>query len=91
MIPLAEPDGFADQGVLAEFWEVFTDPAHILAEFASSLVWDVLVVLILLPLILKALARFKRSIHAEIDAEHGISHPVQPHADQAQGKIASRP
>lgn len=74
MINLAAKTHEDEIGVWEEFWEVFTDPAHILAEAASELVWDVIVLLIIVKLWNRFYGRMKHNIHKEIDESHGITH-----------------
>lgn len=60
--------------MIEEFWYVFTDPAHIMAEVMSSLVWDVLIVALLYPFVTRRIRRLRHEIHQEIDEEHGVVH-----------------
>lgn len=62
-----------------EFWTILTDPAHLAAEFAFSLI-DLL---ILTPILLLFWGFIKRHVkrqiakeHAELDKEHGVQHSV---------------
>jgi hypothetical protein len=71
---MASSDASEGFVVIEEFWTVFTDPAHIMAEIASALVWDILIVLLLWPLIRRWLTRFAHKIHEEIDEAHGVEH-----------------
>lgn len=69
-----------EESLLVEFWEVFTDPAHVLAEVSSALVIDGIIIAVLYPLLIKPLwARFKtnlvKDVHRDIDKAHGIEHP----------------
>lgn len=63
-----------------DFWEGFlallTDPAHIAFEIFFTLVFDVLVVTVLYGIIVKKIIipRLRKSIHEEIDREHGVEH-----------------
>jgi len=65
-----------ENGLLQEFWMIFTDPAHALAELASAIVFDLVVIALLWGVLFKKvlLPKLTRKIHAEIDKEHGITH-----------------
>jgi hypothetical protein len=62
--------------MIAEFWDVFTDPAHVMAEIASSMIWDIVIITLLYQLLFKRwiLPRWSARIHKEIDNEHGVIH-----------------
>jgi hypothetical protein len=56
------------------FLELLTDPAHLAFEVTVSLLFDVLLLGIILPFLVKYIKRKVNSEHAKIDAEHGIEH-----------------
>ncbi len=60
----------------AEFWAVFTDPAHAMAEFASAIIFDLVVIALLWGVLIKKviIPKITKKVHAEIDREHGIEH-----------------
>jgi hypothetical protein len=64
---------------MLEFWNdylhVAFDPAHIAGELTFTLVFDGLVLAILVPLFRMAIKNLRKSIHTELDEEHGI----EPH------------
>lgn len=63
-------------GLWAEFWALFTDPAHAMTEIAMSIVWDVIVITLIYQLLVKRwlYPRWANRLHKELDAEHGIDH-----------------
>jgi len=63
-------------GLLPEAWSIFTDPSHILAELAWTLIQDVVLIWLLYGTVWKKmiLPRLRREIHKEIDEEHNITH-----------------
>jgi hypothetical protein len=62
--------------MLHAYLEIITDPAHMLAELSLALFVDVLVVLGAYKWLFKGkiLPRITKSVHADIDREHGIIH-----------------
>jgi len=58
------------------FWEEYVhiqfDPAHILAEFGFTIFFDLVIIALLLPIASRCLNSFKKTLHKELDAEHGI-------------------
>lgn len=69
-------EGHAEESVWEHSWEIFTDPAHILAELGWTVIQDVLIIGLLYGLVFKRviLPKLRKDIHEEIDAEHGITH-----------------
>jgi hypothetical protein len=69
-------EGHAEESVWEHAWEIFTDPAHILAELGWTVIQDVLIIGLLYGVVFKKviLPKLRRDIHKEIDAEHGIEH-----------------
>jgi len=61
--------------VWADFIDVATDPAHILAELTFTLVFDGLVLFLLWGKIIKP--RITKAVHQSIDADHNIVHTDQ--------------
>jgi hypothetical protein len=63
-------------GLWAEFWALFTDPAHAMAELAMSVIWDVVIITLIYQLLIKRwlYPRWSNKVHHEIDAEHGVDH-----------------
>jgi hypothetical protein len=63
-------------GLLPEAWSIFTDPSHILAELAWTLIQDVVLIWLLYGTVWKKmiLPKLRREIHKEIDEEHNITH-----------------
>jgi hypothetical protein len=65
----------------ADFWTDFmsiaTDPAHLAFEFVFSIVFDFIIVTLLYGIVFKKflLPKLRKSIHEEIDKEHGVEHP----------------
>lgn len=57
---------------LAEYWAVVTDPAHLMAEGT----WELLTFAAAYGVAKAtgAVGRFRRSVHEEIDREHGMEH-----------------
>ena len=57
-------------------WEIFTDPAHIMAELGWTIIQDLLIIGLLYGVVFKKviLPKLRKDIHKEIDAEHGITH-----------------
>lgn len=64
------------KGLWEEFWQLATDPAHLLFELSFSVLFDVIVVSLIWGLIIKKMIipRVKRDVHKEIDEEHGVEH-----------------
>jgi hypothetical protein len=63
--------------VHTETWfEIFSDPDHIIAELLWTLIQDVVIGWFLYGVIFKKviLPKLRKDIHKEIDAEHGITH-----------------
>jgi uncharacterized membrane protein len=71
-----EHEAHADETVWEHAWEIFTDPAHILAELGWTVIQDVLIIGLLYGVVFKKviLPKLRKDIHKEIDAEHGITH-----------------
>ncbi|MBC9704868.1 MAG: hypothetical protein H9W81_07810 [Enterococcus sp.] len=65
-----------DVGFWAEFFSLLTDPAHLAFEFVFSIVFDFLIVTIIYGVVVKKviIPRLRKSIHEEIDREHGVDH-----------------
>lgn len=65
-----------EENWLQHAWEIFTDPAHILAELGWTVIQDVLIIGLLYGIVFKRviLPRLRRDIHREIDKEHNIEH-----------------
>ena len=62
--------------LLGEAWAIFTDPSHIIAEVAWTIIQDVVIIWLLYGTVWKkmVLPRLRKEIHKEIDEEHNISH-----------------
>jgi hypothetical protein len=58
------------------WWDIATDPNHIIAELFWTVIFDGIVIALLYNVVFKKwiLPRLRRDIHTEIDQEHGISH-----------------
>lgn len=58
------------------WWELATDPHHIIAELIWTVTFDFIVVALLYNVVFKRyiLPKLRKQIHAEIDEEHGVSH-----------------
>jgi hypothetical protein len=71
-----EHEEHVNESVWEHAWEIFTDPAHVLAELGWTLLQDVLIIGVLYGLVFKKiiLPKLRKDIHEEIDAEHGITH-----------------
>jgi len=63
-------------GLWAEFWALFTDPAHAMAELAMSMIWDIVIITLIYQLLIKRwlYPRWSKRLHQEIDTEHGVDH-----------------
>lgn len=74
MILLEIHNHAAEAGIWEEFWQLATDPAHLLFELAFSMMFDVLIVSVIWGVIIKKIIipRVKRDVHKEIDEEHGV-------------------
>lgn len=65
----------------ADFWTDFmsiaTDPAHLAFEFVFSLVFDFIIVTLLYGIVIQKIIipRLRKSLHEELDKEHGVEHP----------------
>ena len=64
------------ESVWQEAWEIFSDPAHIIAELGWTIIQDLVIVGLLYGVVFKKmiLPKLRRDIHKEIDMEHGIEH-----------------
>ncbi|CAB4128254.1 hypothetical protein UFOVP111_18 [uncultured Caudovirales phage] len=58
------------------WWDIATDPNHIIAELIWTVIFDGLFVWFLYGVVFKKyiLPKLRKDIHKEIDAEHGIQH-----------------
>ena len=76
-------------GLWAEFWALFTDPAHAMTEIAMSIVWDVIVITLIYQILVKRwlYPRWLRRAHQEIDAEHGVDHDAQQVGTASAGHV----
>ena len=66
----------SSNSLLGEAWAIFTDPSHIIAEVAWTIIQDVVIIWLLYGTVWKkmVLPRLRKEIHKEIDEEHNISH-----------------
>jgi hypothetical protein len=64
------------ESVWEQAWEIFSDPAHILAELGWTVIQDGIIIWLLYGIVFKKLLlpKLRKDIHKEIDAEHGVSH-----------------
>jgi hypothetical protein len=64
---------------MTDFMNLATDPAHLAFEFVFSIVFDFIIVTLLYGVVIQKIIipRLRKSIHEEIDREHGVSHPVE--------------
>lgn len=60
--------------LVQDYFNLLTDPAHAMVEVTYMLLGEILIALILLPLIRKYFNYRLAKAHAELDAEHGITH-----------------
>ena len=69
-------DAASGDSLLGEAWAIFTDPSHIIAEVAWTIIQDVVIIWLLYGTVWKkmVLPRLRKEIHKEIDEEHNISH-----------------
>lgn len=76
MITTGVEHAHAEHGFWEEFLALLSDPAHLAFELVFSLVFDILIVTILYGIIIKKIIipRLRKSIHEEIDREHGVEH-----------------
>jgi hypothetical protein len=58
------------------WWEIATDPNHIIAELIWTVIFDGLFVWFFYRVVFKKflLPKLRKDIHKEIDQEHGIEH-----------------
>jgi hypothetical protein len=63
-----------NQGFLAEYWSILTDPAHVAVELTLMLVIDVMLLGLIWPAIRSYVNRKLAVQHEVFDAEHGIHH-----------------
>ena len=77
MTEVQSPDFWTD------FASIATDPAHLLFEFLFSIVFDFIIVTILYGVVIRKILipRLKKSLHDELDAEHGVEHPKDSHLE----------
>jgi hypothetical protein len=75
--------------VWAEFWAVFTDPAHAMAEIAMSAIWDVFIITLIYQILIKRwlYPRWAKRLHKEIDTEHGIDHDATVAGNASAGHV----
>lgn len=89
-----EEHGHGDAGGFwEEYLQLLTDPAHLAYEVTFTILFDFIIIAFLYGVLVKKIIipRLRKSIHAEIHAEHGddADHcEVIPTTDQ-QGKVAS--
>ena len=62
--------------VLVDAWEIFSDPAHFIAEIGFSLIIDFVIIFLGYQLFIKKLVipRLRKQIHKELDQELNIDH-----------------
>ena len=58
--------------MLHHYWEILSDPAHLLAEVTLMLLVDVLFLGMIWPFLRRSVDRRIRHEHKVIDAEHGV-------------------
>ena len=58
------------------WWDIFTNPPHIIAELLWTLIQDVIIGWFFYGIIWKkyVFPKLRRDIHREIDEEHGVTH-----------------
>lgn len=65
-----------------DFIDLLTNPAHLAFEFVFSVAFDFVMVTILYGIVIKKIIipRLRKSIHEELDKEHGVEHqePLNP-------------
>lgn len=61
---------------LVELGHLLTNPAHLAFEFIFSIVFDLVIVTLLYGIVIRKviIPRLKRTLHEEIDREHGVEH-----------------
>lgn len=61
----------------SDFMSIATDPAHLLFEFLFSIVFDFIIVTLLYGIVVRKIIipRLRKSLHDELDLEHGVEHP----------------
>ena len=74
-LPLLHVHAHEGESFWDEFAAVAFDPAHILAEFLFTIVFDFLIITLIWGIIFKKfiLPKMKKQIHDELDEEHGIT------------------
>lgn len=68
--------GEGSESFLSELGHLLTDPAHLAFEFIFSIVFDLVIVTLLYGIVIRKviIPRLKKSLHEEIDREHGVEH-----------------
>jgi hypothetical protein len=69
---LADGDAHANLPLWKDYLQTQFDPAHLLSETGFTVVFDVVLGWLVWGKILKP--RLVKSVHKEIDAEHGVNH-----------------
>lgn len=61
---------------MTEFTELLSSPAHWAFELLFSVLFDLIIISLVYGIVIKKviIPRLKKSLHEEIDREHGISH-----------------
>jgi hypothetical protein len=59
------------------WWSIFTDPHHIIAELAWTLIQDVIFGFVLYKMVWKKIVYPK--LHAKFDKDHGLEHDIDKH------------
>jgi len=85
IIPLDEHPG---DNFFQAYWHIFTDPAHFAVEVTLTLLLDVLLIGVLLPMAKTYVNSRLQRQHDELDAEHGIHHH-EDHVHAEQGVVVS--
>jgi hypothetical protein len=77
--------------VWVEFWALFTDPAHAMAELAMSMIWDIVIITLIYQLLIKRwlYPRWSKRLHQEIDTEHGVDHETGLPVSQQYGTASA--
>ena len=72
----------ADESLWQTSWEIFSDPAHIIAELGWTVIQDVVLIWLLYGTLWKKVILPK--LHEKFDREHAIEHHDDEHGKSAK-------
>ena len=73
---------------LHDYWQLLTDPVHLSVEITITLLFDVLLLGLLWPTIVRFVKRRLEASHRELDEEHGITHHPDTGAIQRSTELS---